>query len=191
MPSYNRAREILGLPTYNSWAELTPDTEIQAILADLYPDGINMLDPYVGGLLESASAPFPLFPALHSVSTEPSTQRAPVWAFAIAGHVVGASVGELFHTVILDQVRLGNTLAFQNVAIHPTIRSIYTVRAAARRRSVLVRAQGHVHPGRACSRPQHRTPLLCTPHPPPLSASADPTASVALIRRSWTSSRAT
>jgi hypothetical protein len=56
MPSYNRARELLGLPTYNSWAELTPDTEIQAILADLYgPDGIDMLDPYVGGLIESAS----------------------------------------------------------------------------------------------------------------------------------------
>jgi hypothetical protein len=68
MPSYNRARELLGLPTYNSWAELTPDTEIQAILADLYgPDGIDMLDPYVGGLLESASTPFPLFPAFHFV----------------------------------------------------------------------------------------------------------------------------
>jgi len=35
-----------------------------------------------------------------------------------------------------------------------------SVRAAAQRRSVLVRAQGHVHPGRACYRPQHRTPLL-------------------------------
>lgn len=57
MPDYNRAREAMGLSRVDSWANFTSDPEIQSILETLYPDGIDTLDPYIGGLLERASLP--------------------------------------------------------------------------------------------------------------------------------------
>jgi hypothetical protein len=73
MPDYNTARQLLGLAPINTWSDLTSDTDIQvhfspfslsfiiqfinncrrkALLAELYPDGVDSLDPYIGGLLE-------------------------------------------------------------------------------------------------------------------------------------------
>ncbi|ELR16527.1 protein kinase domain containing protein [Acanthamoeba castellanii str. Neff] len=52
MPDYNAARVQLGLTPITTWTDLTNDTEVVQILAELYPGGVGTLDPYVGGLFE-------------------------------------------------------------------------------------------------------------------------------------------
>ncbi|MEM8885863.1 MAG: peroxidase family protein [Planctomycetota bacterium] len=51
LPSYNDAREALGLARRTSFAEINADTEVQAELAAAYPT-VDDLDVWVGGLAE-------------------------------------------------------------------------------------------------------------------------------------------
>jgi hypothetical protein len=77
---------------------------LQALLQELYPQGINTLDPYVGGLLESTLYFIPSPSVLGMRITPVRNGRLPGFVLLCPGHVIGASVGELFHTVIMDQV---------------------------------------------------------------------------------------
>lgn len=52
LPSYNDARDSLGLLRLSSFAQLTSDTELQAKLASAYAS-INDVDLWVGGLAEN------------------------------------------------------------------------------------------------------------------------------------------
>lgn len=52
MPDYNTARVALGLAPITDWSDLTSDDDLIDLLTELYPGGVNTLDPYVGGLLE-------------------------------------------------------------------------------------------------------------------------------------------
>ncbi len=47
----NQVREALGLSTYDSFADLTDDPELQTLLAEHYGH-IDNVDPWIGGLLE-------------------------------------------------------------------------------------------------------------------------------------------
>jgi hypothetical protein len=42
IPDYNTCRRALGLPAAKSFADITPDTNVQAILQDLYKDVNNI-----------------------------------------------------------------------------------------------------------------------------------------------------
>ncbi|RKO90597.1 heme peroxidase [Blyttiomyces helicus] len=51
LPDYNAARRYFNLSEISTWSDLTNDTQIQGILASLYPE-INRLDAYVGAMIE-------------------------------------------------------------------------------------------------------------------------------------------
>lgn len=52
LPSYNDAREAMGLPRFSSFAQLTSNAELQTKLAIAYTS-INDVDLWVGGLAEN------------------------------------------------------------------------------------------------------------------------------------------
>jgi hypothetical protein len=51
--TYNQLRTQLGLPAVTSFAQITPDTTVQAELAAAYPGGVNTIDAFEGGLAET------------------------------------------------------------------------------------------------------------------------------------------
>jgi len=53
VPDYNICRVAFGLPRCANYSCINPDTKVINLLAQAYgPDGINIVDPFVGGLLE-------------------------------------------------------------------------------------------------------------------------------------------
>ncbi|MEQ8790417.1 MAG: peroxidase family protein [Pirellulaceae bacterium] len=94
LPSYNQAREDLGLARVSSFDEITSSAELAAKLEALYGD-VDDIDAWVGGLAED--------------------------------HLPGSSVGELIHTVLVDQftrIRDGDRFWYQNVFSGETLREL-------------------------------------------------------------------
>ncbi|RKO93539.1 heme peroxidase [Blyttiomyces helicus] len=52
LADYNTARRHFNLSEISTWSDLTPDPEIQGILASLYPN-ISRLDAYIGSVIEA------------------------------------------------------------------------------------------------------------------------------------------
>lgn len=52
LPLYNEIRVILGLSENPTFANVTSDTALQAVLTEAYPGGPSDMDSYVGGLSE-------------------------------------------------------------------------------------------------------------------------------------------
>eukprot|EP00457_Paulinella_chromatophora_P002783 gb/GEZN01002788.1/.p1 GENE.gb/GEZN01002788.1/~~gb/GEZN01002788.1/.p1 ORF type:complete len:753 (+),score=85.47 gb/GEZN01002788.1/:273-2261(+) len=54
IPDYNAMRRHYGLSVISNWQQLTSDEQIVSALDILYPFGVDTLDAYVGGLIETA-----------------------------------------------------------------------------------------------------------------------------------------
>ncbi|CBN76582.1 peroxinectin precursor [Ectocarpus siliculosus] len=53
VPSYNSAREAYALSRFDSFAEITSDTTVQATLSTAYGNDVDLLDAYTGALAET------------------------------------------------------------------------------------------------------------------------------------------
>ncbi|RKO93538.1 heme peroxidase, partial [Blyttiomyces helicus] len=51
LPDYNTVRRQFNMSEISTWSDLTPDTQIQGILASLYPN-ISRLDAFIGAMIE-------------------------------------------------------------------------------------------------------------------------------------------
>lgn len=52
VPTYNDAREAYGLSRASSFADVTPDSDVQALLEDAYGNDVGLLDAFTGALAE-------------------------------------------------------------------------------------------------------------------------------------------
>lgn len=69
LPSYNQARLALGLPPAHSFADITPDADLQQRLADVYGD-VDRVDAWVGGLAEDHVPGALVGPLFHTVISD-------------------------------------------------------------------------------------------------------------------------